>query len=131
VKTFPGKDCGVPVLTGHYWLQTVPETHGLVALDVTDPENPREVSSLSFGDDEKPHWVAIDGEGRRLVLSSAGAGTSNRLYVIDFDPATGALRLDERFRDAGASRPGVRMSQRAWPHGFTGTAWPHGTVFSR
>jgi hypothetical protein len=131
VKTFPGKDCGVPVLTGHYWLQTVPETHGLVALDVTDPENPREVSSLSFGDDEKPHWVAIDGAGRRLVLSSAGGGTSNRLYVIDFDPATGALRLDERFRDAGASRPGVRMSQRAWPHGFTGTAWPHGTVFSR
>jgi hypothetical protein len=29
VKGFPGKDCGVPVMTGHYWLQTVPQTHAL------------------------------------------------------------------------------------------------------
>jgi hypothetical protein len=57
VKGFEGKDCGVPVLTSHYWLQTVPETHALVSLDITDPENPREVSTLKVGDDEQPHWV--------------------------------------------------------------------------
>ena len=131
VKGFEGKNCGVPVLTAHYWLQTVPDAHALVALDITDAEHPREVSTLKLGDDEQPHWLAIDRTGRRLVLSSAGAGTGNRLFVIQLDPATGALTLDERFRDAGASRPGVRMSGKRWPHGFTGTAWPHGTVFSR
>jgi len=131
VKGFEGKNCGVPVLTGHYWLQTVPDAHALVALDITDPEHPGEVSSLKLGDDEQPHWIAIDRSGRRVVLNSAGGGSGNRLYVVDFDPASGALTMDERFRDAGATRPGVSFSQKKWPHGFTGTAIPHGTVFSR
>ena len=121
----------MPVLTGHYWLQTVPEAHALVALDITDPEHPREVSSVKLGDDESPHWLAIDRTDRRFVLNSASAASGNRLYVIDFDPASGALALDERFRDAGATRPGVSFTQKQWPHGFTGTAVPHGTVFSR
>lgn len=131
VTAFEGKNCGVPVLTGRYWLQTVPEAHALVALDITDPEHPREVSTLKLGDDEQPHWIAIDRTGRRVVLNSAGAGTGNRLFVVDFDPASGALTLDERFRDAGAPRAGVSFTGKAWPHGFTGTAIPHGTVFSR
>jgi hypothetical protein len=131
VRSFQGKNCGVPVLTGHYWLQTVPEAHALVALDIADPEHPREVSSLTLGDDEQPHWIAIDSAGRRVVLNSAGGGKGNRLFVIDFDPANGALKLDERFRDAGAARAGVSFNQRSWPHGLTGTVVPHGTVFSR
>jgi hypothetical protein len=131
VRSFEGKDCGVPVLTGHYWLQPVPETHALVALDVTDPEHPREVSTVTFGDDEMPHWAAIDPAGRRVVVNSGGSGTGNRLFVVNFDPATGALSMDERFRDAGSTRPGVRLTGARWPHGFTGTAVPHGTVFSR
>lgn len=131
VTAFPGRDCGVPVLAGHYWLQTVPEVHALVVLDVSDPERPRQVSSLALGDDEKPHWLAIDRTGRRLVLNSADAEGGNRLFVIHLDPATGAVALDGRFRDAGASRPGVSFSGKRWPHGFAGTAVPHGTVFSR
>ena len=131
VKGFEGKNCGVPVLTGHYWLQTVPDAHALVALDIADPEHPREVSSLKLGDDEQPHWIAIDRTGRRVVLNSGGGGTGNRLFVVNFDPASGALSVDERFRDAGAGRPGVSLRQRRWPHGFTGTIVPHGTVFSR
>jgi len=131
VKAFEGKNCGVPVLTSHYWLQPVPDAHALVVLDIADPEHPREVSSLSLGDDEQPHWIAIDGSGRRVVLNSGGGGTSNRLFVINFDPATGALSLDERFRDAGSTRAGVHFAKKLWPHGFTGTAVPHGTVFSR
>lgn len=130
VKGFEGKNCGVPVLTGHYWLQTVPETHALVALDITDPEHPREVSTLKLPDDESPHWIAIDGSGRRVVLNSSGS-PGNRIFVIDFDSTTGALTLDGRFRDAGAARAGVSLTQKTWPHGFTGTAIPHGTVFSR
>jgi hypothetical protein len=131
VKGFQGKDCGVPILTGHYWLQTVPEAHALVALDIADPEHPREISTLIVGDDEQPHWISIDPTGRRVVLNSSGAGSGNRLFVINFDPGTGQLSLDETFRDAASTHPGIKLAGRTWPHGFTGTAVPHGTVFSR
>jgi hypothetical protein len=130
VKSFEGKNCGVPVISGHYWLQTVPDTHSLVALDISDPEHPREVSTVSFGSDEAPHWASVDPAGRRVVVSSAGS-KPNRLYIVNIDPATGALSLDERFRDAGSSGPGVTLTGKSWPHGFSGTARPHGTVFSR
>ena len=131
VRTFEGKDCGVPLLTGHFWLQTVPTAHSVIALDITDPADPREISSLNLGEEEKPHWIAIDGTGRRVVVNSSGGGRGNRLYIANFDPATGGLSLDQGFRDAGASRAGVSLRQRTWPHGFTGTVYPHGTVFSR
>lgn len=131
VTGFEGKNCGVPVLAGHYWLQTVPEAHALVALDVADPEHPREVARLDLGADEQPHWVALDPTGRRVVLNSGGGGKGNRLYVIDFDPRTGHLAFDDRFRDKGGTRPGIGLTGKAWPHGFVGKAVPHGTVFSR
>ena len=131
VHTFEGRYCGVPVLTGHYWLATVPQAHALVALDISDPEHPRQVSSVTFPDNEEPHWIAADSAGRRIVLNSSSAKGGNRLYIVDFDPVRGALAIDERFRDAGDSLPGVRLSGRTWPHGFTGSAAPHGTVFSR
>jgi hypothetical protein len=65
------------------------------------------------------------------VLNSGGYAKGNRLFIINFDPASGALSLDERFRDPGATRPGINLSGKTWPHGFTGTVAPHGTVFSR
>lgn len=131
VHGFEGENCGVPVLTGHYWLQTVPNAHALVALDIANPEAPREVSRVTFGDDEQPHWVAIDPTGWRVVLNSGGWAKSNRLFVVDFDPATGKLALDVRFRDPEDPRPGIDMNGKSWPHGFAGKATPHGTVFSR
>ena len=130
VHTFEGKFCGVPVLTGHWWLATVPQAHALVALDISDPEHPRQVSSVSFGD-EQPHWIAIDPAGRRVVLNSANNTGGDRLFIVDFHPATGALTIDRRFHDAGDSLPGVKLTGRTWPHGWTGRAVPHGTVFSR
>ncbi len=131
VKTFQGTNCGVPILTGHYWLQTVPDAHALIVLDISNPEAPREVANLNVGDDEQPHWIAIDPTGRRVVLSSAGAGRGNRLFLINFDPATGALSVDEQFRDLNGKRAGISLTGISWPHGFSGTARPHGTVFSR
>ena len=62
------------------------------------------------------------------MLNSGGYAKADRLFVIDFDPATGALVIDGKgFRDAGSDRPGVNLSQRAWPHGFTGTTAPRPT----
>ncbi|HET9481751.1 MAG TPA: hypothetical protein VFP98_08345 [Candidatus Polarisedimenticolia bacterium] len=131
VRAFEGRSCGVPILTGRFWLQTVPEAHAVVALDVADPEHPREASRLLVGEDEQPHWIAMDPTGRRVVLNSGGSGTANRLYVLDFDPDSGQLSFDEGFRDAGSTSPGIHLAGRTWPHGFVGTAIPHGTVFSR
>ena len=131
VMAFEGKNCGVPILTGHYWLQTVPDAHALVAFDIADPEHPREVSRLDLGAEEQPHWIALDPTGRRVVLNSSGGGKGNRLYVIDFDPQTGGLTFDDGFRDRDGTRPGIGLTGRTWPHGFVGTAAPHGTVFSR
>lgn len=89
------------------------------------------MQTLPIGDDEDPHWLAIDLSGTRLVLNSSGAGTGNRLMVLDFDRDTGRLAFDERFRDPGSARPGIRLTGKPWPHGFAGTAVPHGAVFSR
>jgi hypothetical protein len=129
VHAFDGSDCGVPVLTSHYWIQTVPADHGLVTLDVSDPEHPREVSRVSVGAGEQPHWIAIDHTGRRIVLNSGGKG--NRLFIINFDPANGRMAVDSAFRDSGNSKPGISLAGANWPHGFNGNVVPHGVVFSR
>jgi len=57
VAAFEGKGCGVPIVTGHYWLQTVPDAHALIALDIVNPDQPRETSRVVIGDDESPHWI--------------------------------------------------------------------------
>ncbi len=75
--------------------------------------------------------MALDAAGRRVVLNSGGYSKSNRLFVLNFDPGNGRLAMDGRFRDPGSSRDGVNLSNKTWPHGFSGKALPHGTVFSR
>jgi hypothetical protein len=123
VRTFEGKECGVPILTGRYWLQTVPDAHALIALDIENPEHPREVSRVTVGDDERPHWIEIDPTGRRVVLNSGGYSKGNRLFLINFDPVSGKLSIDEQFRDADL-RAGINLTGKTWPHGFAGKAAP-------
>lgn len=129
VYGFPGKDCGVPVLAGRWFLQTVPATHGVIVLDVADPAHPVKASEVSLGAREAPHWLSMDATGRRLVVNSGGSG--ERLFVLTFDPETGRVAVDSAFRDAGSTEPGVSMRGAAWPHGFRGFATPHGAVFTR
>ena len=51
--------CSVPVVIGHYWIQTVAALPGLIALDVTHPEKPVEVSRLALDPQfPMPHWLA-------------------------------------------------------------------------
>jgi hypothetical protein len=98
----------------------------------TEEGNPTSTSPIEIPiPDEQPHWISIDPTGRRVVLNSSGSGKGNRLYVINFDPRSGQLTFDDRFRDGGSKRPGISLTGRTWPHGFVGTAVPHGTVFSR
>ncbi len=75
------------------------------------------MSRITFDDNQKPHWIAADADGRRIVLNSGEYG-EHRLFMVNFDPQAGALSLDGRFRDAGSERPGVSMDGKSWPHGF-------------
>jgi hypothetical protein len=127
LRAFGGENCAVPVLAGAWWVQTVPDEHALVALDVSDPARPTEVSRVTFDSTFRPHWLALDEGGSRLVVNDGSA----RLLLVHLDRRTGALRVDEAFRDAGATTPGMNFDRPDWPHGASGAAVPHGAVFSR
>ena len=127
LRAFGGENCAVPVLVGSLWVQTVPDEHALVTLDVTDPARPREVGRGVFDSTFSPDWLAFDEGGSRLVVND-GKG---RIFLVTLDRRTGELRIDQAFRDAAATAPGVSFARASWPHGATGPAVPHGSVFSR
>jgi hypothetical protein len=133
VASFPrkaGTSCAVPIVAGDFYLVTVPAWSAVVSLDISDPANPREVSRLTLGPGEVPHWIGIEPNHRRVVVTGYRE-MRTRVVMARFDAATGMLSLDERFRAAGSSEPGVRMEGIAWPHGGNGAAVPHGAVFGR
>jgi len=126
VHTFPGNWCGVPTIVGNFLIQSVPAIHGLIALDISNPEKPREVSRLSLSDDFRAHWTGWDAKTKRLVTT----GSENRLFLVKLDTETGVLSVDAAFKDDNG-KPGFDLANRKWPHGWTGTGKPHGVVFSR
>jgi len=133
VATFPQKKetyCAIPVVAGHFYLVTVPAWSAVVSLDISDPAHPRQVSRVSLDPDDEPHWIALSPDRHRVVVTGYGA-MAHRVVMLRFDPATGQLALDERFREAGASTPGFLMEGKTWPHGGAAAGNPHGAVFSR
>jgi hypothetical protein len=126
VHTFPGNWCGVPTIVGHFLIQSVPATHGLVVLDITYGAKPVEVARVKFSDTFEPHWTGWDPKTQRLAVT----GNESRLYMLKLDERTGALTLDDAFRGADG-KSGFSFDQREWPHGWVGTGNPHGVVFSR
>lgn len=132
VATFPRtKDqyCAIPVIVGHYYLVTVEAGSAVVSLDISDPSKPREVSRLALGTTDIPHWIAVEPNHKRVVITGYGTMKS-RVMMANFDETTGKLTLDERFRDEGAATPGVLMNNKVWPHGGNAAGLPHGAVFS-
>ena len=127
LQAFGGENCAVPMLVGRHWIQTVPDEHALVTMDVSDPTRPREVHRVAFDSTFTPHWLAYDKAGGRLVVNDG----KSRLYLVKLDERSGALSIDDTFRDAGAAEPGVSFTRDSWSHGVTGAAVPHGSVFSR
>jgi len=129
VYTFPGGWCGVPTIVGHYLVEGPLEVHGLVVLDIANGAKPVEVSRLKLGDTFFAHWTGWDPKTQRIVVTS-GRKPEDRLYLVKMDPNTGALSLDESFRDVDG-KVGFNFVDRQWPHGWKGSALPHGVVFSR
>ena len=133
VATFPRKTdqyCAIPVVAGDFYLITVPAWNAVVSLDVSDPSSPREVSRLTLGADDVPHWIAISPDQRRVVITGYGS-LKHRVLLATFDSTSGQLALDERFRAADGSEPGFRLDDKTWPHGGSAKAMAHGAVFSR
>lgn len=122
VASFPrseGTSCAIPVVSGHHLMITVPSYPAVVSLDISDPAAPRELDRLMLPDGWIPHWLALAPDGRRLVLTGYGS-MADRVVLLTHDPATGALAVDDRFREDGSTVPGVSIA-----------GVPHGAVFSR
>jgi hypothetical protein len=132
VYTFPGNWCGVPTIVGHYLVQSAGATHGLIVLDITNAAKPVEVSRLKLSDTYQPHWTGWDVKMQRVVVTSSmtSGEYTERLYLLKLDLATGALTMDDTFRDTDG-KIGFSFAIREWPHGWKGSGLPHGVVFSR
>ena len=115
----PKESCAIPIIAGHYYLVTVPALRAVVSLDIADPAHPREVSRLVLGAGDVPHWISLEPDRRRVVITGVGA-LQHRVVIAAFDASTGRLALDTRFQTAGSTEPGVRVD---------GT--PHGAVFAK
>ena len=130
VHAFPGGTglhdmCAVPLVYGRYWLQTVGATNGIIVLDASNPARPREVSRLSLPHKwHMPHWISADRVSGRVAVTGAG---QDWLAMLKFDPATGALAIDEAFGDGG----GLVFDRADSPHNSPGKATVHGVVFTR
>ncbi|HEX6104927.1 MAG TPA: hypothetical protein VFZ26_05045 [Gemmatimonadales bacterium] len=133
VASFPRKPktyCAIPVVTGRYYLVTVPAWSAVVSLDISDPSAPRETGRVTLGPEDVPHWIALSADRRRVAITGYGA-MRHRVVMARFDPETGQLALDERFGPDGGAEPGFRMDDQSWPHGGSAKGIPHGAVFSR
>ena len=122
-------DCNVPVRFGRFFAQPVGTTGSVVVMDVSRPEAPIIVDELHFGVDARPHWLALEPGGRRMVMTGGGT-LAGGVYLIDVDPETGKLRLADDLPATGSGIPGIQFDRDEWPHGRTGPAFAHGAVFS-
>jgi hypothetical protein len=126
----PDENCAIPVIVGRYYLVTVPAWSAVVSLDISNPRAPREVSRATFDSSDVPHWIAVSPDKRRVVVTGYET-MKHRVHLLHFDPATGQLKRDLRFREVGDSLAGFRMTDRTWPHGGSAKGVPHGAVFGR
>ncbi|MEJ2258687.1 MAG: hypothetical protein P8X98_17195 [Woeseiaceae bacterium] len=128
VYQYPGSWCGVPTIAGRYMVQSVPDIHAFIVLDISNGEQPVEVSRLVMNEGFSPHWTGWDPISRRLVVTPGEKG--QRMYLLLLDETTGALAIDENFRGQDGE-VGFSFARQSWPHGWTGEGAPHGAVFSR
>ncbi|QUD86590.1 hypothetical protein [Phenylobacterium montanum] len=127
VWQFPGSFCGVPSIVSHYLIQSVPILHAIVVLDIRDGDHPAEVTRVVLDPTISPHWTGYDAKTHRLAVTGYD---EDRLFMLSFDPDTGALAIDAAFHD-DKGKPGFDLDNRTWPHGWTGSAIAHGVVFSK
>ena len=119
--------CGVPVVSGRYWVMSVGKLNCLIALDISDPEHPREVTRLVADSAFRPHWMAKDPGSDRIIVGAENGGES-RMLMARLDSLTGRLTWDDTFRSTDGA-PGVSFVRQRWPHGDSGEAFGHAALF--
>ena len=122
-------DCAIPVVNGEYWIQTIASKSALVSLDISDPTKPKKVYELKFQKGEWPHWISLEPNRRRIIITGNNR-LKNKLLIVNFDQKTGELLFDENFRDKRTGELGFSFDRFEWPHGNTDSGIPHGSVFS-
>lgn len=127
--------CGIPLRVGNYWVQPVGHLRTVVVLDISNPATPREVFRLKTPRDFKPHWMAKDPLGNRLILG-AELGGEQGFMMLRFDESNGNLAFDPDFTGKKKGllfeRPHlgyISLDQPSWPHGDSGAAWGHAALF--
>lgn len=58
---------------------------------------------MTFDENYFPHWSAWDAVTNRIVITPGRDGNS-RLYLLEFDPQSGGLKIDKRFATQTAAR---------------------------
>lgn len=119
----------LPVMVGHYWIQAIPSLRRVVAIDISKPSKPFEISRVYFDDRQSPHWLALDPLSNRIIVANQSGMDESRLWMLQMDPLSGLLTIETSFHDPGNDRPGVSFDHEDWPHGRTGRGVPHGSVF--
>jgi len=103
-------ECSLPVVYENFWVQTSDPTHSIVVFDISDPSQPVQVDELVFDDDVTPHWISLEPDSNRIVLTGGGEALAGMVVLLEIESGTGRIAIVE---------------------GFTGSAIPHGVVFSR
>jgi len=122
-------DCNLPVRSGKLWVQTIGTTGSLAVMSLEDPRRPVIVNEFFFGVDARPHWISLEPDGNRIVMTGGGS-LRGGVTLLRMDPESGKLSLVERFRSR--DHPfGLSFDRDEWPHGGTGPAYAHGAVFRK
>lgn len=129
IYTFDDQRCDMPAVIGRYWIQTLSTTHAIVTLDVSDPARPVEVARLDLGADNRPHWIAVEPGGNRMLLTGY-RGLQFRLLMLRLDSATGAVAVDTAFREDDSAESGINFNRPRWSQPGIGVARPHGAIFA-
>ena len=122
-------DCAIPVVNKNYWIQAVGSKTALISLDISNPDKPKKVDQLNFKTGEWPHWIALEPNGERIVVTGNNR-LKNTLLMIKFDKNSGTMAFDYKFRDKRSGALGFSYDRFDWPHGNTDSGVPHGSVFS-
>jgi len=123
-----GGSSGVPVIVDRFWIQPVSGLRRVVAVDVSNPAKPVELSRIQFDDRQVAHWLSADPFSDRIIMANSSG--EPRLWMLKFDPISGLVSIDTTFHEPGDDRhPGISFDHEVWPHGKTGTGVPHGSVF--
>jgi hypothetical protein len=121
--------CSIPSIKGDFLILPVMFSRTILTIDISQPDQPREVSRFDTPERFLPHWTAADPRSNRIVVSPDGP-SDPAVAILRIDPETGVLSIDREF-GKDESSIGISFARDIWPHGQTGPAIPHASLFGQ